>query len=70
MYILRRSAPKIKNHIFPLMTTFYNFSLIIETSCAKKAAKSILETWNVNDVIVYVWFIYFRIKKKMQCKIE
>ena len=54
------------------MTTFYNFSLVIETSCAKKAAKSILETWNVNDVIVYVWFIYFWIKKikNMQCKKE
>ena len=55
------------------MTTFYNFTLKIETSWAKKAVKSILETWNVNDVIVYVWFIYFQTKKKnknMQCKKE
>ena len=47
------------------MTTFYNFNRKIETSWAKKIVKSILETWNFN-VIVYVWFIYFRIKK-MQC---
>ena len=46
------------------MTTFYNFTLKIETSWAKKVVKSILETWNVNDVIVYVWFIYFQTKKK------
>ena len=54
------------------MTTFYNFTLKIETSWAKKVVKSILETWNVNDVIVYVWFIYFWIKKikNMQCKNE
>ena len=45
------------------MTTFYNFTLKIETSKAKKVVKSILETWNVNDAIVYVLFIYFRIEK-------
>ena len=44
------------------MTTFYNFTRKIETGWAKKVVKSILETWNVN-VIVYVWFIYFQIKK-------
>ena len=44
------------------MTTFYNFSLKIETSCAKKVVKPILETSNANDVIVYVGFIYFWIK--------
>ena len=44
------------------MTTFYNFSLKIETSCAKNVLKPILETWNVNDFIVYVGFVYFRIK--------
>ena len=36
------------------MTTFYNFTPKIETSWAKKFFKFILETWNVNDVIVYV----------------
>ena len=46
------------------MSTFYNFNLKIEISWTKKVVKSILETWNVNDVIVYVWFIYFRIKWK------
>ena len=40
------------------MTTFSNFTLKIETSSAKKVVKSILESWNVNDVIVYVWFVY------------
>ena len=44
------------------MTTFYNFTFNIETSWAKKALKSIMETWNANDIIVYVWFIYSRIK--------
>ena len=67
----KRSAQKLEN-IFTLMTTFYNFTPKIETSWAKKVVKSILETWNVNDVIVYVWFIYFWIKKikNMQCKKE
>ena len=52
--------------------TFQNFTLSAETSWAKKVVKSILETWNVNDVIVYVWFIYFQVKniKNMQCKKE
>ena len=68
MYILRRSAQKLK--IFPLMTTFYNFTLKIETSLAKNVVKSILETWNVNDVIVYVWFIYFWIKKLKICNVK
>ena len=54
MYILRKSTQKIKKHIFLLMTTFYNFTLKIETSWAKKVVKSILETWNVSDVIVHV----------------
>ena len=63
MYILARIAQKLKKHIFPLMTTFYDFSLKIETSWAKKDVKPSLETWNVNDVIVYVWYIYSQIKK-------
>ena len=29
----------------------------------KKDVKPSLETWNVNDVIVYVWYIYSQIKK-------
>ena len=45
------------------MITFYNFTLKIETSWAKKVVKSILETLKVSDVIVYVWCIYFWIKK-------
>ena len=52
------------------MDTFYNFTLKIETSWAKKAVKSILETWNVNDVIVYAWFIYFWKKKLNNCNIK
>ena len=46
------------------MTSFYNFTHKIETGWAKKFIKFILETWNVNDVIVYLWFRYLRIKKK------
>ena len=45
------------------MTTFYDFALKIETSWAKKDVKPSLETWNLNDVIVYVWYIYSQIKK-------
>ena len=65
-------VPKIEIHIFPLMNTFCNFTLKIKTSWTKKVSKSILETWNVNNVIVYVWFIYFWMQKikNMQCKKE
>ena len=49
---MRRIVQKIKNIFMP---TFCNVTLKIETK--KKVVKSILETWNVNDVIVYVWFI-------------
>ena len=45
------------------MTTIYDFALKIETSWAKKDVKPSLETWNVSDVIVYVWYIYSQIKK-------
>ena len=55
--------PKIEKYIFPLLTNFYNVTLKTETSWAKKFVKSILKTWNVNDIIIYVWFIYFWIKK-------
>ena len=39
------------------MTTFYNFTLKAEVSRAKVVVKPILDTWNANDAIVYVWFI-------------
>ena len=52
------------------MTTFYNFTLKIETSCARKVIKSILETLNVNDIIMHVWFIYFWIKKFKICNLK
>ena len=52
------------------MTTFYNFTLKIETKWTKKIVKSILETWNINDVIVDVWFIYLRIKKLKTCNVK
>ena len=52
------------------MTTFYNFTLKIETSWAKKIAEPILETWNANDVISYVWFVYSRVKKLKICNIK
>ena len=72
MYILKKSTQKLKN-IFSLMTTFYNFTLKIETSWAEKVGKAILETRNaVNDVIVYVSFIHSLIKflKNVQYKKE
>ena len=40
------------------MTTLYDFALKIEGSWAKKNVKPTLETWNVNDIVVYVWHIY------------
>ena len=45
------------------MTTFYNFTFKIETTWTKKLVKPILEIWNANDIIVYVWFIYSQLKK-------
>ena len=66
-----KKCPKIKKKkISPLTTTFYNFTLKTETSWAKKVVKSILETWNANDVIVYVWFIYFWIKEIKICNLK
>ena len=54
MYVLRKNVQKFKSIIFPLMTTFYNFALEIETSWVKKVVKPISETWNIaNDVIAY-----------------
>ena len=58
------------------MTTLLNFTFKIETSWAKNVVKSILETWNASDLIVYVWFIYRiyyrnkKTKKTMQYKEE
>ena len=58
------------------MTTLLNLTFKIETSWAKNVVKSILETWNANDLIVYVWFIYRiyyrnkKTKKTMQYKEE
>ena len=63
--------PKIENPVFfPLMTAFYNFAVKTETSWAKNVVKPILETWNVTNVVVYVYFIHSLIKlfKNMQCK--
>ena len=62
MYILGRSAQKLKKNIFLFMITPCDFVLKIETSWAKKDVKPSLETWNVNDVIVYVSYIYSQIK--------
>ena len=48
-----------KKRTFPLMITFYNVTLKIETSSAKTFVESILKTWNVNDVIVmFILFIF------------
>ena len=50
------------------MTTFYNFAFKIETSWAKKDVKLSLEAWNVNDVIVDVWYIFSQINKNKNMK--
>ena len=71
MYVFVKNCLKVKNMLFfHLVTTLYNFALKIETSWAKRARKPILETWNANDVTVYVWFIHSLTKsfKNMQCK--
>ena len=72
MCILKKMCPKIKKIFFPLVTTFYNFALKIETSWAKRVVKPILESWNAANVIAYVSFIHSLIKtfKNMQCKEE
>ena len=59
IYILRRSSQKLKKHIFPIITTIYNFTVKISTTWTKNVVKSILETWNVNYVILYVCFNCF-----------
>ena len=41
---MRRSTQKLKRHIFPLMTNFYNFALKIEPSWGKMDVKSSLKT--------------------------
>ena len=58
-----KKCPKIIKHIFPLTTTFYDFALKIETSWVNNYVKPSLGTWNVNDVIVCIWYIYSQIKK-------
>ena len=51
------------------MTTFYNFNLKIETSWAKMVVKSILETWNVNELLCM--FDLFPDKKKIKiCNVK
>ena len=68
-YILRNRSQKLKNKLFfHFMTTFYHFVFKIEANWAKRVVKPILEIRNAN-VIIYVWFIHFRMKfRSMQCK--
>ena len=56
-------VPRNLKTYFSLMTTFCDFALNIEASWAKKDVKPSLESWNVNDVIVYVWYNYSQIKR-------
>ena len=44
------------------MTTFHKFTHKTETIWAKGVVKPILETRHANDVRMYVWYIYSRIK--------
>ena len=71
MYILKK-VPRNQKTFSPLMTTFYNFALKIETNWAKKVVKPILETLNAASDVVYVWLIHSLIKKfkNMQCEKE
>ena len=48
MRILRSSTQNLKNkfNVGNFSSTFYNFTLKIETIWAKKVAKPISETWN------------------------
>ena len=45
------------------MSNFYDFALKSEASWVKKDVKPSLETWNVNDVILHVLYIYSQVKK-------
>ena len=40
------------------MTTFYEFAAKIETTWAKNDAKPSLETWNINDVIMCLVYLF------------
>ena len=62
VYFENKNQQMNKKHIFSHMTTFSGFTLKIETSWARNVLKPILEMWNANEVIVYIWFIYSRIK--------
>ena len=42
---------KLKKMFFYLMTTFYNFSVVIETSSAKTVVNLISETRNVSVIV-------------------
>ena len=40
------------------MPTFYKFALEIETSLGKRLLKTISETRNASNVIMYIWFLF------------
>ena len=53
MVHFEKNCPEIKANIFvPVWLPF--ITLLLRYKPVEK--KPILETWNVNDVIVYVWF--------------
>ena len=60
MRILRSSTQNLKNkfNVGNFSSTFYNFTLKIETIWAKKVAKPISETWNPNEVIVCLVYLF------------
>ena len=71
MYVLRKQAGKWKNMTFlHFMTTVNDFALEIDTFWAKRVAKPILETRYVNDVCIYIWFIYSQIKNLRRYNIK
>ena len=63
MYMLRKKARKFEKIIFlHFIAIFHNFAFKIETSWAERVVQPILETRNINDVWMHVYFTLSDIK--------
>ena len=60
MVHFEKKSPEIKTNIF-LPLWLASITLVLKEKPVEKK-KPIFGTWNVSDVIVYVWFIYSQIK--------
>ena len=68
LYILRKSAWKLKNLLFfHFMTNAYNFALKIETNWAKSVVEPNSKSRNANDVVVFLVYSFF---EKEECEKE